>query len=235
MSDAALTFSSTILGAVIAAIFSWLLARRTSKETLARDAVQRREAKLSVALQAFVKLKTIIDNLGTLLRMLERALAHPPSPGSRPWMCVEPIVGSANEHRIEFTAAELALFIEAQHAEIAEDMQLLARKNSTAGVVIETYNARRDALKAKMPPPQLIEGTRGTTALTEEQFRVLAPDMAALDSLIDQIVPMLRVDLALGLRIAGEFGPVLRKHFGDSRFPAFLIPDCEEQEGDTKA
>jgi hypothetical protein len=224
MSDASLTFFSTILGAVIAALFSWLLARRTSKETLARDREQRREAKLGLALQAFVKLKTIIDNLGTLLRMLERALANPPSKDSRPWQSVEPIVGHRGEHTVEFTAAELALFMEAQRGDLAENMQMLVRKNSTHGVVIETYNERRDALKAKMPPPQIIQGARGTTALTREQFMALAPDMVALDSLIEQLVPALREDLEFGLSIAAEFGPALQKHFDDKRFPAFLIP-----------
>jgi hypothetical protein len=224
MDDAALTFGSTILGAVIAGVISWLLARRTSNETLQRDREQRREEKLGLALQAHVKLKTIIDNLGTLLRMIERALANPPSSGSRPWMCVEPIIGHRSESAVEFTAAELALFLEAQRADIANDMQLLAHRNATDGAVLNTYNARRADLKLKMPPPQLIQGTNATTALTREQAQALAPDMVALDSLIDQLVPALREDLALGLRIAEAFGPVLKAHFGDKRFPAFIIP-----------
>jgi hypothetical protein len=231
MSDAALTFGSTILGAIIAAVFSWLLARRTSKETLTRDREQRREGKLGLSLQAFVKLKTMIDNIGTLKNMLEGALSNAPSPHSRPWMCVEPIIGSGGEHKVEFTASELALFMEAQRADLAEQMQLLARRNSTAGIVIETYNSRRDALKAKMPPPQIIEGSRGTTALTEDQMRVLLPEMVALDSLIEQLVPMLREDLQLGLDIAAEFGPALQQHFSDKRFPAFLIPNLEAADG----
>lgn len=225
MSDPLLTFGSTILGAVIAGVISWLLARRTSKETLHRDSEQRREEKLSLALQAHVKLKTIIDNLGTLLRMLERALANAPGPGARPWMCVEPIVGSRNEHEVEFTAAELALFLEAQRADISEKLQLLSRRNSTTGVVIDTYNVRREALREKMPPPHFIEDTKGSTALTRDQALALGPDMAALDSLIDQLLPSLREDLTLGLEVAREFGPVLKRHFGDKRFPAFLIPD----------
>jgi hypothetical protein len=224
MSDSMLTFGSTILGALIAGIFSWLLARRTSKETLQRDHEQRREEKLGLALQAHVKLKTIIDNLGTLLRMIESALNNPPSPASRPWMCVEPIIGHRGEHSVQFTAAELALFLEAQRGDIAEQMQMLARKNSTAGAVIETYNTRRDEMKSKFPPPDVVDGNLGTTALTREQFMALAPDMAALDSLIDQIVPALREDFDLGLAIAAEFGPVLKSHFGDKRFPGFLLP-----------
>jgi hypothetical protein len=235
VNDAALTFGSTILGAVIAGVISWLLARRTSKETLQRDREQRRDEKLGLALQAHVKLKTIIDNLGTLLRMIERALANPPAPGSRPWMCVEPIIGHRGEHAVEFTAAELALFLEAQRGDLANDMQLLVRRNATAGVVLETYNARRADLKSKMPPPQMIQGTHGTTALTKDQAQTLAPDMVALDSLIDQLVPALREDLALGLTIAEEFGPVLKKHFGDKRFPGFLIPqqDPQQDRGET--
>ena len=225
MNDALLTFSSTILGAVIAGVISWLLARRTSKETLQRDREQRREEKLGLALQAHVKLKTIIDNLGTLLRMIERALANPPSANSRPWMCVEPIIGHRGEHSVEFTAAELALFLEAQRADIAEELQLLTRRNSTAGVVLETYNARRADLKLKMPPPQMIKDNHGTTALTKDQYLALVPDMVALDSLIEQLVPALREDLALGLKIAKSFGPVLKAHFGDKRFPGFLIPE----------
>lgn len=228
MNEAALTFGSTILGAIIAGVISWLLARRTSKETLQRDAEQRREEKLGLALQAHVKLKTIIDNLGTLLRMIERALADPPTSNSRPWMCVEPIIGHGDEHLVQFTAAELALFLEAQRADISEKLQLLARRNSTAGVVIETYNARRMELKSKMPPPETIEGNRGSTPLTRDQYLALAPDMVALDSLIEQLVPALREDLMLGLQIAEAFGPTLQAHFGDKRFPGFLVPNHSE-------
>jgi hypothetical protein len=175
-------------------------------------------------------LKTIIDNLGTLLRMIESALANAPAPGSRPWMCVEPIIGHRGEHSVEFSAAELALFLEAKRADIAEELQLLVRRNSTVGVVLETYNDRRAALKAKMPPPQVIQGTLGTTALTREQAQALAPDMVALDSLIHQLVPALREDLALGLKLADAFGPVLKAHFGDHRFPGFLVPAQENSE-----
>jgi hypothetical protein len=183
-----------------------------------------------LALQAHVKLKTIIDNLGTLLHMLERALSNPPAPGARPWQCVEPIVGQRGENAVEFAAAELALFLEAQRGDLAEQMQMLARKNAVAGAVIETYNDRRDALRAKMPVPEAVEANLGTTPLTREQFMAVAPDMAALDSLIEQIVPMLREDLQFGLEIAAEFGPVLQQHFRDTRFPGFLIPASEPSE-----
>jgi hypothetical protein len=63
MSDPLATFAATILGALIAGLISWLLARQSSKETLRRDREGRREDKLAIAYQAFVKLKTIIDSL----------------------------------------------------------------------------------------------------------------------------------------------------------------------------
>lgn len=229
MSDSILIFGSTILGAAIAALFSWLLARRTSKETLARDREQRLETKLGLALQAFVKLKTVIDNQWTVHEMLEQALAHPPSADARPWQCVERTVSHRGEYLVEFTAAELALFMEAQRGEIAESMQMLARRNATVGAVLERYNECLDVLRAKMPPPQVLEGGRRTTAFTEEQYMALAPHMAILDSLIEQLVPVLREDTQLGHSIAAEFGPVLRKHFDDERFPAFVIPPPEEE------
>jgi hypothetical protein len=224
MSDGELTLWSTILGASIAAVVSYLLARRTSQETLRRDAEQRREAKLGLALEAHVKLKTIIDNLGTLLRMIEDQLSRPPSPNARPWMSVMPIVGHTSEDTVRFAAAELVLFMEAQRADLAGDLQVLARRNGVANVVLETYNERRDALKAKMPAPESVSGQLGTTPLTREQVQALEPDMVALDSLILQLVPNLREDLKMGLRIAAEFGPVLQKHFDDRRFPEFRIP-----------
>jgi len=228
VNDATITLGSTVLGAVIAAIFSWLLARRTSKETLERDKQQRREQKLALTLQAFVKLKTIIDNLGTLKRMLDRALAQPHGEGTQAWMLVEPIIGHRAEHLVEFTAAELALFMEAQRADIAEDMQMLARKNSTAGVVIETYNELRAKLKEMMPPPDMVQGNLGTTALTREQMRVLLPHMVALNSLVEQLVEALREDLELGLKVARDFGPALRAHFGPKGVPSFEVPEQVE-------
>lgn len=223
MSDAIITFGSTVLGAVIAAVFSWLLARRTSKETLERDKAQRRDEKLAITLQAFVKLKTIIDNIGTLKLMIDRALARPHGAGAQPWMLVEPIVGSRVEHEVQFTAAELALFMEAQRADIAEDMQMLARKNATAGAVIDTYNELRGKLKEMMPPPDAVSGTLGTTALTSDQMRALKPHMVALNSLIDQLVAALAEDLELGLKVAADFGPALRAHLGEKGVPAFEI------------
>jgi hypothetical protein len=160
--------------------------------------------------------------------MIERALANPPSPDARPWMCVEPIIGSGDEHSVRFTAAELALFMEAQRADIAEDMQMLARKNSTAGASLETYNKRRDLMKEKMPPPESVVGNAGTTGFTREQYMAVLPDWVALDGLLEQLVTYLREDLELGLRIAEAFGPALQKHFEDKRFPGFLIAGQNE-------
>jgi hypothetical protein len=226
VTDAQLTFASTILGAVIAAVFSWLLARRTSKETLARDAEQRVEAKLGLALQAMVKLKAIIDNTGTTQRMLATALSSAPIQGARPWQCVEPLIGHPGDYLIEFSASELALFMEAGRADIAEHMQMLARKNAVSGAVIKVYNERRVELTTKMPPPAHVEGTHGTTELTQEQYLAVARDMAALDSLINQLIPALAEDLSVGLRVAAEFGPALRRHFKDQRFPQLRVPDA---------
>jgi len=225
VNDAIITISSTVLGAIIAALFSWLLARRASTETLERDRQQRREQKLAITLQAFVKLKTIIDHLGTLKRMIDRALSRPHAHDAQLWMLVEPIIGHPSDHQVEFTAAELALFMEAQRADLAEDMQMLARKNSTTGAVISTYNQLRAELKEKMPPPIIVQGALGTTALTPEQMRALLPHMVALNSLIEQLVVALREDVALGLKVAKEFGPALKAHFGGSDIPAFVVPD----------
>lgn len=227
MTDALATVLSTILGAVIGAVVSWIIARQASRETLRRDQEERRERKLTLAYQAFVKLKTIIDSVGTLDGMLRRALTSG-QPGARPWMLVEPIIGSSQEHETHFDAAEIALFVEAGSAQLAEDLQMIARRHTTAGTVIAEYNTRRQALAEKMPPALFVQGTAATTALTPEQFALVQRDMIGLDSLILQLTPALAEDLELGLSIASRFGPALRTHFKDNRFPGFRGPDTRE-------
>jgi hypothetical protein len=228
LSDATATIVSTVMGALIASIVSLVLARRTSRETLERDRLQRLDQSKSIAFRAMVNLKSIVDNLGTLRGMLQSALNRRPTDDTPLWTVVEPIVGHEDDYSVRFSSEEIALFIEAGRSDIAANLQLLAKKNATLGAAIETMNHRRQSLRDKMPTPALVESLSATTRLTREQYLELAPDMQALDQLIRDIVRFLDEDFQLALETSKDFGPALRSHFKDENFPALILPSESE-------
>jgi hypothetical protein len=223
--DAVVALGSAIVGAAAGAIPAFILAKRGSKEVLERDRTARLEAAKTVGMRVHVKLGTIVNSILTLQKQLNAAIANPPQPGAEYWQMVEPVVGFAGEEGITFEAEEVAIFIAAGKLDYAEALLLLARRHAVHAEVMREYAARRDQLRKDMPTPAAVDGRTGTTALTREDFLRLRPQMVSLNSLIEQLLGHLDEDSVLAINLAQDFGTILRAHFKDPRYPAFVIPD----------
>ncbi len=71
------------------------------------------------------------------------------------------------------------------------------------------------------------EGSVGESYLSNEEQRRLLPRMMELNSLIKGLRQHLAEDSEMALKLAREFGPILRRHFNDPKFPGFDLDRVE--------
>ncbi|MEA3037115.1 MAG: hypothetical protein QOH04_2892 [Sphingomonadales bacterium] len=223
--DAAVALGSAVVGAVVGAVPAFVLAKRSSREVLARDRTARLEAQKAGGMRVHIKLGTIVNSMLTLKRQLREATSNPPMEGAELWQCVEPVVGFAGEEHITFDAEEAAVFLAAGKGDYVEALLLLARRHSVEAEVMKEYGVRREQLRRDMPPPAVVEGTKGSTYLNREEFMRVRPQMVGLNTLLTQLLEHLDEDVALGLALARDFGPILRDYFKDPTYPQFVIPE----------
>jgi hypothetical protein len=97
-----------ILGGAIATINSFLVARRTSRETLRRDEKARFETRKAAALRAMVKLLIIVNGIETLHRSLEGLASQWVPLRSRTIKNIKILAKSALEYKGEPTRSSSA-------------------------------------------------------------------------------------------------------------------------------
>jgi hypothetical protein len=129
--DFAVPIVAAVLGALLGYVPAALLARRSSKELLVRDAQQRRESELTEARRAFVKLTLLANTLGSYRDQIEAMVAKATADGNDHMTLSQRLstfAGVEEEPIIEFDASELAPFIAAAKPEVVDALLLLQRR-----------------------------------------------------------------------------------------------------------
>ncbi|NEJ86541.1 hypothetical protein GR223_11400 [Rhizobium leguminosarum] len=232
-SESGLTVASTLLAAVLGAVFgtvgsaaiSWSIANRTAAEQIRRDEVARLERDKAVALQAFVKIFTITNQiysiLGLSLQMLESAEQN--GAGNLDlWQRLLPMAG-VTENPDRFDAQEAALLIGAEEFDVATDLLLTAEKYASLTASINRYSERRLRLTDLLSTEIAASGL-GTMKLTKEQYQKFAGQMYELNDMATQICEALPEDFEFSKAAAEKVGPAFRRILRDRNFPLAIFP-----------
>lgn len=80
----------------------------------------------------------------------------------------------------------------------------------------------RERLTDQMPATSF-DGEVGSAFLTHEQSVALMPRMIELNSIIRGVREHLSIDRVMALRLARDFSPIMKRHFGVDKFPGFTF------------
>lgn len=210
-----------VIGSLAGGIPAWLLARKSSKEVLARDREQRRERDKALVYAVAFKLVTITSSTVSLYKHVVGhldALKDPSRAGMKPWQVLRPMIGFTDEGQERFTSEEIAVYAAGDQSQFAMDAMLLARRHASSLSSFETYCEKRFELARIMPAPVNFEGDMGTNALTGEELNSVLPYIIPLDLLAQQMGENLQEDVEFALKVVAAFGDATKA----------ILPDVEK-------
>lgn len=213
-----------LVGSATAAIPAYLLARKTSVETLERDRISRSEAQRLATLRAFIKIQRIVNGIETLHRGIEGMIEQANAKGHRGWLWqkVMPMTGFTSD-LVRFEADEVLVFV-SRDAEYLNDLLLAAERYNALQSSFVTYGERRTLLTDQLPVQQM-QGQQGTTNLTPEEAARFQPKVVELESLVEQLRAMALSDYIQTLSLAERFGPKARNYLDDPTFPVLAFDE----------
>ena len=217
--------------ALAGGIPSWLLAKRQSNETLARDREQRREKEKTLAFAVCVKLLEISNSLVLLRNHVAESEALrllPDNIHMEPWQTLQPLSGQTDEGMIRFTPDEMAVFMAAKHREFVMDAMLVARRHASSLEAFAEYCERRSSLLLNAPVPDSFEGDVGRGWITDTQRRAMMVHTIPLNAIAATLPDRLAQDLALVRSVCEQFGPIVKNYFDDPGFPGLAVPSDAE-------
>lgn len=136
-----------VIGALAGGIPAWLLARRSSNESLRRDQESRTEAQLAAAFRIYTKLSMMVNDLASTLIQIEEMLKRPVDPRdeSPTQRKVSAFAGSSVDSE-PFTAEELAVLVAANETDYLTDLELFGRRYSAFLRTLNTYGELKSKL-----------------------------------------------------------------------------------------
>jgi hypothetical protein len=212
-----------LIGAAAASVPAYLLAARSSKETLARDRLSRKEEQKAAAFRALVKLVTIINGVGTLHRHIEGLISQADAQGHsglQLWRKVLPLAGFANTE-LRFEGDDLSVFVSSGEFSYVTDLLQLAERSIALVSAFRSYAEQRklmtDELATMATAP--MEGNLGSIVLTPAELARLEPRSVELEMIVTQLRTFAREDYATAVALGDRFGPLVRSALPDTPFP----------------
>ncbi|MEP7222554.1 MAG: hypothetical protein ABI673_07800 [Novosphingobium sp.] len=222
-----------IIGAFAGGLPAWLLAKRQSDEALRRDRETRTAAEKVLAFKINVKLLTIINNTIHDWCHFHRSLAllkEPATQHMEPWQAVRPIIGHTDADILHFDAEELAIFMAAKERQFLSDLIVLAQRHATSIMVMREYCSQREALKARSPHPENMDGDIAQAMITDEERMKLLPYTRPLNGMVVQMVAAADENIRLGREVAGRIRSIFQAYFGDDAAGGPSFPTDSELE-----
>lgn len=215
--------AGTVVGALVGAIPAFILAKRSAKEVLDRDAAARAEANKSAIFRVSTKLLLIIDTTSDLRTFLLDALSKKDDPGREhmePWQLVPARTGDSEHDAPSFDPDELAVFFADGEYEFMQKLVLLERRARSIIATFKSYCTRREDMRDKAPTPSEYEGSLGKTWITPEERARLMIYTIPLNDLIEGMEAHLDEDWRLIKEVIDGFNVIARRHL---KMPGFTI------------
>ena len=90
--------------------------------------------------------------------------------------------------------------------------EALARHEAIRAGILE-YKAKREAVMAMLPPPQMVHGQMASHVLTDAEWLALAPYVIPLSSLLVSTRMLSKQNIELLARLCASYKPMMAKHF----------------------
>jgi hypothetical protein len=179
--------TGAILGAAAAAIPSYMISQRSSKEVLKRDQAARLEEKKMSAHSAMMRMFSITNGLIGLEKYLNLRLEDSPQGEQEPdlWRYIPPQVGSVQEELL-FSPDELAIFIEGPNTQFCNELWEISHRYIALEASFQKYCELREQFETLISAHG--EGQILTSRLTIEEYNKLRPLMTNMDTLIRSII-----------------------------------------------
>jgi hypothetical protein len=207
------TLAATVVGVIVGAVPAFLLARKSSRETLRRDAAGRKLQNQALTQRLLIKLLALIDVHGDLKRHLDQEFAKKGNTklaSFEPWQLVLPMTGNRVEDIPRFTADELTVLFGEGENELLQQLMLFQRRCSSAYVSFQEFCDRRAALDTMMPTPFQWDGNMASTHLTQEQVNRLKQYTVPLNTLIVSLRDHVEEDGNQATALAEKFSEFAR-------------------------
>jgi hypothetical protein len=231
--DSGITAVSTLIGAVVGAGIAGSIQALVSRQEFSRNRAQaegdRLEKQKAAAVKITAKVFTISNQLYSILATFLDALEEARAGGNQNialWQRLLPISGlPLNPTRID--EDEIALLFMMRKGQTATDLMLLSEKFYSLVEAVRTFNERRTQLTDVMPAS--MTGALGTTILTEDQYRAVAPRMHELTVLAEGISEALVEDIDYTIATVEKIGHEFEAHFGRGAVPIANFPPIVQE------
>jgi hypothetical protein len=207
---------AALLGAMVGAIAS-------GGVTLWLQVVGRRETLKTNCVHLTLKLSRISSSVTAAYEQVTTAVkeAEAASVNGDLWHKLLPLTGLEN---IYITAEEMAVFVHMRDYDFLNRVMRIDDRHNGVVEALALYAAKRTALTDMLPAQ--MQGRAGSVTITDAKlFARIAPRMAELKPIAEDVVKDLRDCTIDAQAIAADVGPRLRKFFKDKRFPVLAIPD----------
>jgi hypothetical protein len=229
------TFGSTLLGAVVGAtvagVTSYILARQSNKETAAREWAKRRNDDKALAFSLIVKIGEVVSSLASLHHQTEGNIAAAEAEGvdGPLWCKMLPMVGM--EKRIHFESQEIAILLPLKMDSTINSLFILDDQHNSLLATMQHYSAKRTAFGERFGAD--MSGSVGSTTVTIEQYRLAGPPVAELEALAIAIRTDSKKWFEGAIKVFIDVASQLEANFSDVGFPKFKVADYNSVRNET--
>ncbi|HEX4158222.1 MAG TPA: hypothetical protein VHY79_07080 [Rhizomicrobium sp.] len=215
-----LTAAATIFGAIIGAVIAYVIARQTARESRTTQREARRAAEEAATLRAEIKVVDLVNLAAGYHNQVERVIEE----GKRDigdqnvetWKVMRAFVGKPVE--IHMDADDLIVFTRSRKFGYVTDLLRAVSAYNSMIYGVEAYGRQRDALMAQITPYEM-DGLIGKTAIHHDHYMKLAPYMATVEKLANDMRKEIEDVYTASLKASDDFGPIVIKYFNDPKFP----------------
>lgn len=230
-----------VLGALAGGIPAWVIAKRASKETLARDRLSRLETELATVFRVHTKLSMMINDLSSTLIQIREMLNRPfdPTDESPIQRRVSAFAGKQLQDNAAFTADELSVFVAANQLDYLTELDLFGRRYTADMISLDKYGQLKTEIHHLISESDDIEFGPDDVVVTKSSgagSTKLRMKARTAESIIAPLIQMMEGDIKMGVKIASSFATNLKYYFPNCKVPGFdltmlaqLLPDLAEE------
>ena len=205
-----------IVGSALAGVISYLLQRQAFNAEEQRRLAERKEILQTLARALLYKLIRVYSNLYHLKEHLEESIAR--DRAAQSWTMVTPIANLPDA--VFFSPEEMSVVLQLKDDNLFNQLLNLDTIHNSTLAAFATYAKQRQEMLSGIPAE--IHGRMGTTAFSDEEFKVLRPKMAELDHLIEDIRLRCLKDVKESAEILKTLQAALQKHLTISHRLEFI-------------
>ena len=175
----------------------------------------------------------MVNELASTLLQVEEMLTRSVDPNdeSPTQRRVSAFAGAAAEPELTFTAEDLFVLVAAGEADYLTQLDLFGRRYAADIRTMHVYSTLKAKLHEVLAEAEDIKFGPDDTVLTRidaKNAAKLRMQARTLESVIVPLIEALRNDVVLGVYLAEQYGPVMKKYFGDRRVPFFELSEIRK-------